>query len=256
MEKVILVSVVNDYARYDRCIRKNPFVLAQDNLQLVDFDNTQSNLPIPKRYNDFIKSYDFNTPAWIIFCHCDWELLSDINQWVARVDPNSVYGPIGVRTLSINGKVQSLFCGSVIERRRDGSDPRRIGHSWNKLPLETLDCMAFAIHSSLIKELNFSFDEHLEWDCYIEDACIRLRKLGKLVWQMGIKSCHWSGYHQVPPSYLRTLKYMNEKYPNELHAGTVSFIGGKEAKIANNFEYAFALLREAWRSALTKGEGF
>lgn len=249
--KIILVSAVNDYARFDRCVRKNPFIMQRTDLRIVDIDNTRENVAIPKRYNAFIENYDFAKPAWILFCHCDWELMDDLGKWLKGADVEAVYGPIGARKIVVNGRVSWTFCGGVYERRRDGSDFRKIARFGDRSPAETLDCMAFAIHSSLIEKSGFRFDERLSWDCYIEDACIRIGKAGKKVLPMGVVSCHWSGYHITPPSYETALKYMREKYPNEIYAGTVSFIGGKPIRKATRLEYAYGLLRDYVKRTIT-----
>jgi len=244
MEDVSVVSVVNDYAIFDRCVRKNAFIRQYANIRVFDFDNTKSNVTIPRRYNSFIDSYDFNKPGWIVFCHCDWELMQDINKWLEHADPNNVYGAIGVRIEYTGRKAYAATSGYVYERRRDGSGLRLLGDCSLTRPMDTCDCMVFAIHSSLLKSSSFRFDEHLEWDLYIEDSCIFFNKNGHMVLPMRVASCHWSGYHITPPSYFRSLKYMNSKYKGALYAGTISFIGTKPDVVANAQEAECAMFRQ------------
>ena len=54
-EKIYLVSVVRDYAMYQKCILANPHC---QSLSIVTLDNREENLPIPVLYNRFIDSIE------------------------------------------------------------------------------------------------------------------------------------------------------------------------------------------------------
>lgn len=234
-EEIYFISVVNNYDLYNKCVAQNPFVKNFGNIKCIDFDNTKENIYIPKRYNTFLNNYDYSKNSWFIFCHCDWELLEDINKVIKKLDKHSLYGPVGSRVQIVNNKAFNVLTGFCFEKRRDGSGLRGLGNiNGEKQLSDTFDCQALIVHSSLIKKYNLRFDENLKWDLYIEDFCINSKKThGILSYSLKFLSCHWSGYHNIPPSYYESLEYVNKKYPNDIYSGTVSLIGGKKLEKAN-----------------------
>lgn len=245
-ENVILISVVNNYEKYKKCISDNPFVEYPSNIRLVDFDNTKDNVYISKRYNSFLNSYDLDNEAWFVFCHCDWELQEDINPILKSLDKTGFYGPVGSKLHFIKDKIYRELTGGCYERRRDGSGLHFIGKRLiNSEYTDTFDCQAFIVHSSLIKKYRLRFDENLQWDLYIEDMCIGAKqKYGINSYAIKLDCCHWSGYHVTPKSYYDSLKYINHKYPDGLWGGTVSLIGGKDIEVASEKDILFHKLRQ------------
>lgn len=246
-ENIFVISVVNDYEMYKRCISQNPFVNFLSNVQLVDFDNTKENIYITQRYNSFLERYNYGKEAWFVFCHCDWKLLEDINPILKNLDKSHLYGPVGARVNFINDKIYQEMTGGCLEKRRDGSGLRYIGNK-NCINIETsdtFDCQAFIVHSSLVKKYCLRFDEKLKWDLYIEDMCINSKlKYGINSYAINIDCCHWSGYHLIPKSYYDSLLYINQKYPDGVWGGTVSLIGGKKVVLASEKETLFYKLRK------------
>ena len=51
MSELKIVSVVNNFDIYNKCIKNNEFINKYD---LIPFDNTSENLGIPKLYNSFM----------------------------------------------------------------------------------------------------------------------------------------------------------------------------------------------------------
>jgi len=92
---VIIISVVRDYQMYDTCVRSNPFANCYT---VCPLDNTRENKTVPVRYNEFLNSYDFSNPAWLVFCHEDFELKQAVDPLLEPLDTNVLYGPIGART--------------------------------------------------------------------------------------------------------------------------------------------------------------
>ena len=225
-----IVTVVNNYKIYNRCVGNNKFIKHRKNIKINIIDNTKDNIFITKRYNNFISQHKENN--WILFCHCDWEILEDIIPHLDNLDKESIYGPIGSKYEIINKSNDILYVtrntiGSCLERRRDGSGLRRLGDTNSYLNLtDTFDCQALLVHSSLIQKYNLKFDENLPWDLYVEDFCISsLLNHNIKSYTVNINCCHWSGYHITPKSYFKSLEYINSKYKNHLFAGTVSMIG-------------------------------
>ena len=70
MEKpeCIFISMVRDFIMYNKCITNNEYC---KNFLHICIDNNKENLGIPTRYNQFLDNYDYEKPAWFIFCHED-----------------------------------------------------------------------------------------------------------------------------------------------------------------------------------------
>ena len=70
MDAIVLISVVRDFAMYDRCVKGNPFVAGGE---LRPVDNREKNEGIPVGYNRFLDSRPPDERAWYVFCHEDFE---------------------------------------------------------------------------------------------------------------------------------------------------------------------------------------
>ncbi len=248
---VYFISVVNDYNLYDKYVKNNKYVNMIENVKLIDFDNTITNKYISLRYNEFLNSYDYSKEAWFIFCHSDWELNTDITSLLSGFDKNKIYGPIGCQgdfDITVKGKYSRIYKGECMEISRDGSQQRKTSFCSFKDPLvDTLDCQAMLVHSSLINKYNLRFDENLKWDLYIEDFCINsYLKYNIETNVIKIKCCHHSdaGFRIPPDSYYEMLEYMKEKYPDKIFAGTCSAIGGKNYPQASREEILIANLHK------------
>ena len=235
----VLITVSNDVNLYNRFFEENPFINL-DNIKNVCFDNANNRNTIPQWYNKFLNEYKYTIESWFIFCHNDWELKEDIRPILAGLDKNCLYGPIGSKLDIYNNKViPSLgHIGSITEQKRDGSNLREIGNAVDTQEMvDTFDCQAIIVHSSLVNKCHLRFDENLKWDLYVEDFCIMAgKKFDIKSYVIPIKCCHHSdaSYKETPSSYYNALAYLNQKYPNDIYQGTVSLIGGK------NFEQASA----------------
>lgn len=62
---------------YDRLARNNPKNAGDE---FVCFDNRKENVGVAERYNSFLDSYDYESPAWFVFCHEDWETKEDLTE--------------------------------------------------------------------------------------------------------------------------------------------------------------------------------
>ena len=234
---LIFISVVNDYKLYKTCIKENEF-LQKNNIRIFDYDNTNNNIPIPIRYNDFLNSYNYDNEAWLCFCHCDWQPLENIQKITQSFDKNSLYGPIGFKLEFFNNKYIYIPKGHCDEKNKDGSFLRTVDElNCKTFDVDTFDCQAIFIHSSLIKKYNLRFDENLEWHLYVEDFCINAKRNYNIIsYAKKIECCHWCGWHDDLTLYNQTLKYINKKYPNDIYGGTMSVIGDKRVEKATTKE--------------------
>ena len=211
---VYFISVVNDYNLYDKYVKNNKYIKMIKNTKLVDFDNTKTNEYISVRYNEFLNSYDYGKESWFIFCHQDWELITDITSLLSCLDKTKIYGPIGCQGdfgNIVKGKYVRIYKGECIEVSRDDSQHSKTAFCSFEDPLvDTLDCQAMLVHSSLVNKYHLRFDENLKWDLYVEDFCFNsYLKYNIETNVVKIKCCHHSdtGFRMTPPdSYYEMLK--------------------------------------------------
>ena len=236
---IYMISVVNNFDFYDKWIKNNRFT---SNFTLVPFDNNTRKSYIPVLYNEFLNNYDYSKESWFIFCHCDWELLEDINPILEKLDKKNLYGPVGsfllfTKNYAKEEKTTSIVTGGCYQEKRDGSDRKFFGSKPDKPMLsDTFDCQCLIVHSSLVDKYHLRFDENLSWHLYVEDFCFSAKlKYSILSYAITINCCHHSdaGFGPIPKGYLDSLKYMNNKYPDHLFSGTVSLIGGRPYEQSN-----------------------
>lgn len=261
MSKIVFISVVNNFELYKRYILENRYIKTKENIELIHFDNTKENVFISKRYNEFLNNYDYSQKAWFIFCHPDWEILEDIEPVLRSLDKTKIYGPIG--SFGDHKLVPNKFsrlCRGYCKEESRNSDSKKITctaeQDWTKTAVDTLDCQAIIIHSSLIEKRDLKFDNNLEWDLYVEDFCINSKLKYNIETQViKIECCHHSdaGFKTIPDSYWNMLKYLNKKYPDEIFAGIISPIGGKKVELATEKEMERAYVFNKLRKILKKG---
>ncbi len=235
-EPIKFITAVNDFKIYDEYLKNNSIINASKNIELKTFDNTKENLPIPKRYNEFLNNYDYNNPCWFVFCHQDWELLDNINEILSCLDKNSIYGTSGNSKEDVGeGNYIYKSVGFSIEKIDSKNEYKTFGFvNQDKKEADTIDCQCVIVHSSLIQKYNLRFDENLEWDLYAEDFSINAKEKHNIkTYSLSIINCHHSpaGFCELPESYKKSLSYLKKKYPKSAYVGTCSMIGGGVYKI-------------------------
>ena len=229
MDRVVCVSVVRDFAMYERCIGCNAFL---EDCERLPVDNVAANNSVGVCYNRVIGEFDFKRPAWIVFCHEDWEAKEPLRPRLAALDRNSLWGVIGAVTVRRFGfYAQWRLLGGIEECRKDGSNLRRNGEPVVEgTRVDTFDCQFLAVHSSLVERLNLRFDERLTFDLYVEDFCIAAHERGGVVSRILPFVCrHWS-VGRVLPRYAMQEMYLNEKWKSAgSYTGTSSLILGGTA---------------------------
>lgn len=232
MAKVIFITTYVDVNILNRCIRENPFINNDPDSSLYCIKNTEHNLAVPLRYNQFLNQYDYTHEAWFVFCHSDWEIMENPSEAVSALDVSCLYGPIG-RCLerSPNGSLISRNRGAIYDRQRDGSRPRILEGTLNMtgVPVDAFDCQALFVHSSLIQKYGLRFDERFSFDLYVEDFCINARECYGIQSKiLSLKCCHWNQIEGLRerPKYYETLEIFNNKYPESLYSGVCSLLGG------------------------------
>lgn len=222
-----VVSVVRDWACYERCVRQNPHL---QGARFVAFDNTEANLPIPERYNAFLESMPADT-GWILFAHEDFELQEDPRPLLNRRSTLFPCGLIGTRTL-----LQSVILpfGVITDSDRDGA---RFHVNRPPLPYtgllgartENFDCCGFFVHADTFQAWQLRFDPLCKWDLYAEDLCFQfIQKSGHTVSLLPVKAHHWSRGNPNTDHFKAALDHLNAKYADDFFAGgTCVFSVGK-----------------------------
>ena len=224
-ERIVVISVIRDHAIYKRLIENNPNL---GGCVLVPIDNSEDNKAIPVRYNRFLSDYDYDKPAWFVFCHEDYEFLEPLQPVLSNRDKNALYGQIGAITVKRFGFLhQWQFCGIITGSARDGGNKMKVGCECPALtPVDTFDCCCMAVHSDTVKRTGLRFDEKLTYDLYIEDFCINAKV------SHGIPSlilpCKVHHYSDSLPKarYYQREKYINSKYRSGWFTSTSSFYLG------------------------------
>ncbi len=224
MTPPVLVSVVRDFAMYDRCLRTNPNCRG---CTFAPLDNRVRNEGIPLKYNAFLDSRPADEEAWYVFCHEDFEPREPLLSRLEGLDTACLRGPIGARTRVRFGIYHEWqLVGRVAECAKDGSGEHELGRTVPPgTPVETFDCQCLIVHSSLVHRHNLRFDEHLTFDLYVEDFCRTAAQRGIPSRILPFAACHWSGGN-VLPRYYEQEAYLAKKYPNDCFTGTSSWILG------------------------------
>lgn len=229
MNSPIIISVVRDYAMYDKCVAKNSFV---SNCRLEPIDNRERNEYITVCYNRMVEKLA-DADSWLIFCHEDFQFLEDPALLLENADKNSIYGPIGgvlkKRFHPLFIEVwEGVFQGLIYESEKDGSGVREVGTSVpTGTQVETLDCQCGIVHSSFFAKHGLRFDEKLSFDLYVEDFCMSAWLNIAVVTRILQVKCQHYSMGNVTSRFFRQLEHLDKKYSNYEAFGAVGFLIGK-----------------------------
>jgi hypothetical protein len=232
-----IVTVINNPTQYERYIKNNPFYKGMD---LVSFDNTKENVPIPLRYNSFI-DHRMLPDAWVIFCHQDFSIREDVALKFRDLDRECLYGPIGIKA-SRGGEFVFRIRGMRIlkSRRSDfsyreifgqylqgfGGDESRAKLMGKKVgkpyEVDSVDSCCLIAHASLIKKYGLRFDEKFDYTLFADDFSIMAKKLYRIRTKALQLDCFHLSEGGKSVGYYRCLSYLIEKYPGEKIAVTSS----------------------------------
>lgn len=231
MSSLVIISVVRDYAMYERCIGRNRFL---SKARLVAIDNREKNEGVSVLYNRFIDGYDYSTPAWFVFCHEDFEIKERISDVLNVVSPESLFSPVGTSVKNVGRWLPGGVWRGCIHGVFESGD--KVNSSIKKISVNPLsagtcvdvfDCMCLIVHSSLVRQHHLRFDPALTFDLYVEDFCMAAKdKYGIHSRILPFKCCHRS-VGTILPRFFAQLRYLRRKYPNVDVFCTVGyFIGG------------------------------
>lgn len=212
MDKLAVVTVVRDYAMYNRLVKNN------DGFQsavFYDIDNSVENKNISIRYNEFLDSYDFNREAWFVFCHEDWQLNGDIVSKLESLDKNSFYGPIGTIFLAQKNFYLLRSLGGIKNSDKKGKHIRFYGRKCKDgTVVDTFDCQCLLVHSSLVAKYGLRFDEKLHFDLYVEDFCANAKEQHGILSKIVNLTCQHYSYGSIKERFYDDFNYLQDKYAN------------------------------------------
>jgi len=221
--KTVVISVVRDWAMYGKCISGNPHMTGVERAAL---DNRERNEPVPTLYNRFLKGYDFSEPAWLVFCHEDFQPLEPLEPCLQDADVRSLWGPVGARTTWRWGNPRLTVCGRLEESDKAGNALRTYGRAVPLgTPVETFDCQCVIVHSSAVEEFRLRFDVRFAFDLYVEDFCVAASQAGVASRILPFACRHWSK-GALGARYRVAERAFAEKWPKVCVTGTSSEILG------------------------------
>lgn len=178
-EKLKIVSVVNNFEIFNKCIKENPYVNGHE---ICVFDNTTKNLGISERYNSFIETIDSESSFWVAFIHQDFMFNEDPIEKLKNLPKNSLYGAVGITRQLFYLQFKPKFIFKIYRRCMlgqilEGTGSKLIGNPVAGNPkVNTFDCCCCIVHSSLIRKYGLKFDENLKFHMYAEDFCLEAKK--------------------------------------------------------------------------------
>jgi glycosyltransferase involved in cell wall biosynthesis len=216
---ITFVCVSNNELVYDRNLLSSAFMTEHP---IIKYDNRETNLPIPKRYNDAIdKLTASDYRGWIFFVHNDFSLLEPLDPVLQKLDPNCLYGPIGA--VLQNG--EKKLVGQILQGHNGGLlyHGTRIDQP---APVDTVDCQALLVHTDLLRShpVRFDEDERLAFHQYVEEFCVQANvKYGVQTYAIPIQ-CKHTNWRTPKRSFDLAIDYIHSKYPNKQWAGTFTHL--------------------------------
>ena len=206
-EPVYMVSVVQDFSMYEKCVLSNPYCRE---FKCVALDNTKENLSISVRYNSFLDAHD--EPAWIVFCHEDWRLDCDLLPLLEGLDKGCLYGPIGMWVEQCRNADFMEVRGFTVDGPKDGSASNVFRGVRLEGRVDSFDCQCLIVHNSLIREKGLRFDERLSFDLYVEDFCVNAYEKAGVESRILPMKCHHFSQGTIGERFYKSLDYLQEKY--------------------------------------------
>lgn len=258
MNKTKLVCVYNNRDIFFKVVKSNNHI---GSCELFAFDNTLENAPITRLYNKFIdeniiksdvmlnsfqhlideRQCDPACPAdggngsserrdddfWCCFIHQDFGFMENVDLVVEKLNPNYIYGPVGVKIFKglFWGKRHDVECvkrgfktelkltfGRILQGGDDFGLKKHGRLALFQPTVDAIDCCCIIVHSSLLRKYNLRFDEHLNFHMYAEELCYRAKKDYKIKTKVIQTKCFHLGKGCLDDDYQKSVQYLKEKF--------------------------------------------
>ena len=217
-----LICVVNDYQIFDKVIKNNENM---QNFEIFAYDNTAENIPITKRYNNFIEENAISSSEsgfWCLFIHQDFGLMQDINPILDKLDKRFIYGAVGAKMyrgiyFNKNGfkKFRVINYGKILQGNNDFNfHPYGRAVKRPKV-VDSVDCCCIIVHSELIKKYSLRFDEQLSFHMYAEEFCYSAKKNHKIKTKVVQLNCFHLGKGNLNEEFEKSAQYLKDKFKIE-----------------------------------------
>ena len=197
--EVRFVVVYNNSEVFKKAFASSPFISSD---KTISYNNV-NNEPLPKFYNRTVQEY-LKDDVWFVFCHQDFVLLEDLSFRLKDKDPETIYGPIGVRF------AVDHFLGQVIQTNNTAIGTPLLRDE----AVQALDAQCLIAHASVFRQ-GLWFDEKFAFHFYDADFCMKAYTMGFDVYATKINCQHKSrtlagDIHS--PEYLASLELFREKW--------------------------------------------
>lgn len=212
-------SVVTDPTQYNTYVKQNPNL--KDCICVCAINTPSCNISIATHYNRFIDEIILpeKKDGWVIFCHQDFEWLEDPSTKLATLNPQIIYGPVGMQSRKL-----PILHNCFVYGRSYCQIPTETficGHT-SKYPqlVDTLDCCCIFMHSSLLKKYKLRFDDYFDFHCYVEDFCLAAFEKKIVVYAIQL-ACHHHSDGKLDKLFFERYDQLCKKYMHRLFTTTL-----------------------------------
>jgi glycosyltransferase involved in cell wall biosynthesis len=212
---IVFVCVSNNDLTYTRGVLSFAYMTEH---KILKYDNRETNLPIPVRYNQAIRTLlESGYDGWIFFVHNDFSLLESVDDLVDGLDHNHLYGPIGA--VLVNKQKQLI--GQILQGHNGG-----LIHHGSRIDqptlVDTVDCQCLLVHTDVLRKYNLRFDEHelLSFHQYVEEFCITASVQHAIQTYAVPLKCKHASWGTLNRAFDLAIDYIHAKYPYKNWAGT------------------------------------
>lgn len=220
-----VICVVNNFEVFDKVVKNNENL---KDTELFYYDNTEENIAITKRYNQFIEE-NINTaltPSWCVFIHQDFGIQENINSLLEKLNKNCIYGAVGVKVFKglfygkkggVNVKYGfktrlKLTFGRILQGNNDFNLKKHGRIALFQPTVDAIDCCCIMIHSSLIEKYDLRFDENLSFHMYAEELCYRAKKDYKIKTKVVQMKCFHLNKGSINEEFKKSAQYLKDKF--------------------------------------------
>jgi hypothetical protein len=190
--------------------------------RILKYDNRETNLPIPIRYNQAVQTLlESNYDGWICFIHNDFSLLQPLDHLLQDLDHHQLYGPIGAiledNQKRLVGEILQGHNGSLIHHGSPIDQPTLA---------DTVDCQCLLIHTDLLRKHDLRFDEHelLSFHQYVEELCLQAGEQYAIPTYVVPIKCKHASQGTSHRAIDLAIDYINAKYPQKQWGGTYTHL--------------------------------
>jgi hypothetical protein len=214
--KIYIVTVVKDFELYEKSIKNNEFM---KDCNLITYDNSQEDISITQRYNDFLENHlkKIAPNDWIIFCNQGFSFLEDFKELLKTLEPNSIYGIRGAKTKRKFSWLRFKFLNEVVKVGGVVSDedytPKKRSRKEQKLKqVDNVDSCCMIINAELLQDFHLDFNEKLPYFFFIEEFCMAALYKYKIKSYILPVDAFFLGSQEFPPEYYESKDYLKAEY--------------------------------------------